>query len=76
MPATQSMDSDLCWVVGDVTSVLHKHFWLTFSCCIFKFEWDAIESHSRMNNVQGVNGFEPNNTGLQMNVSSGFTSLT
>ena len=76
MPATQSMDSDLWWVVGDVTSVLYKLFWLIYPYCVSKFEWDAIEFHSRINNVWGIGGFKPNNTGLQINASSGFTSLT
>jgi len=75
MPAAQLLDSNLRHAVADVTSVLHKLFRIIVPRCISKFEWDAIEFHSRMYNVFGFGGFEPNNTGLQMNVSSGFNSL-
>ena len=75
MPAAQLLDPSLQRVVAKVTSILHKFFRLIVPCCISKFEWDVTEFHSRVNNVFGFGGFEPNNTGLQMNVSSGFSSL-
>ena len=76
MPAAQSLDPDLRLAIADVTSVLHQFYRLIVPRCVSKFEWDVLEFHSRVNNVFGFGGFEPNNTGLQMNVSSGFTSLT
>jgi len=76
MPAAQSLDPDLQQTIGDVTVTLHNLYRHIVPHCIFKFEWDFIEFHSRINNVFGFGGFELNNTGLQMNVSSGFSSLT
>ena len=75
MPAAQSLDPGLRQAISEVASILHRFYRLIAPRCISKFEWDVIEFHSKVNNVFGFGGFEPNNTGLQMNVSSGFTSL-
>jgi hypothetical protein len=75
MPAVQSSDPEFQHAVQQVTRTLHRFYRLIVPRCISKFEWDVLEFHSKVNNVFGFGGFEPNNTGLQMNVSSGFTSL-
>ena len=75
MPAVQLLDPDLQQTVHEVTCILHKFYRLVIPRCISKFEWDVLEFHSIVNNIFGFGGFEPNNTGLQMNVSSGFSSL-
>ena len=76
MPAAQSTDPALRVTIGEVSRILHKLYRIILPHSISKFEWDVIEFHSRVNNVFGFGGFEPNNTGLQMNVSSGYSSLT
>lgn len=75
MPAVQSQDHDLQKIISAVTRNLHKFYRLVVPHCVSKFEWDILEFHSIVNNVFGFGGFEPNNTGLQMNVSSGSKSL-
>ena len=75
MPAVQSLDRDLQQTIREVTIILHTFYRLVVPRCTSKFEWDVLEFHSKVNNVFGFGGFEPGNTGLQMNVSSGFTSL-
>lgn len=75
MPAVQLQDPDLQRAITAVTIILHRFYRLVVPRCVSKFEWDVLESHSTMNNIFGFGGFEPNNTGLQMNVSSGFESL-
>ena len=76
MPAAQSLDPGLRQTIHKVTQIIHQFYRLIVPRCLSKFEWDILEFHSKVNNVFGFGGFEPNNTGLQMNVSSGFSSLT
>jgi hypothetical protein len=76
MPAAQSLDPDLRQTIAEVTLILHRLYRMILPRSISKFEWDLIEFHSKVNNIFGFGGFEPNNSGLQMNVSSGFSSLT
>ena len=55
---------------------LHSLSRIVLRHSISKFEWQLFEFICASNNVISFGRFEPNSTGLQMNVLSGFTSLT
>jgi hypothetical protein len=55
--------------------VCYRLFRLIMPTCISKLEWDMFEWIFRDNNVPGFGGPLPNNTGLQVNVSSDIDDL-
>ena len=75
LPAVQTSTHQVQEHIGAVTTTLHRLGRIVLQRSISKFEWRLFEFVCTVNNVVGFGGFEPNGTGLQMNVSSGFTSL-
>lgn len=75
LPAAQAPTAEALERINKVTSTLHHLGRIVLRHSISKFEWDLFEFICTVNNVVGFGGFDPNGTGLQMNVSSGFNSL-
>jgi len=69
-PAVQSVMEEAVEVVGELTSIFSQLYRLILPTCISKEEWDVTDFHAIDNNIYGFGGLEPNNTGLQMNISS------
>jgi hypothetical protein len=70
-PAVQVQHPQICHLLC-VCYQLFRHIMPT---CISKLEWDMFEWIFRDNNVPGFGGPLPNNTGLQVNVSSDIGDL-
>jgi len=70
LPAVQAATDDAQIVMGATNKCLHGLYRSIMPKMISKTEWEAIEFNAIDNNVIGFGGLEPNNTGLQMNVSS------
>jgi hypothetical protein len=69
-PAVTAAYKDAVDAIAEVGQILHSIFRHIIKKSLFREEFEAIEWHSTDNNVFGFGGLEPNNTGLQMNVSS------
>ena len=70
MPAVQAATTDAQVTMGAVNKCLYSLYRRIMPKMISREEWESIEFNSVDNNVFGFGGLEPNNTGLQMNVSS------
>ena len=75
LPAVQTTAPQARKHINAVTTTLHRLGRIVLQHSISKFEWLLFDFICTVNNVVGFGGIEPNGTGLQMNVSSGFTSL-
>jgi hypothetical protein len=69
-PAVQSVTDETVEAVEDMTGIFNQLYRLIVPTCVSKEEWDVTDFHAIDNNVYGFGGLEPNNTGLQMNISS------
>lgn len=69
-PAITAAYKDAVNAISEACVLLHTIFRGVIKKSLFREEFEAIEFHSIDNNVFGFGGLEPNNTGLQMNVSS------
>lgn len=75
LPAVQTSTEAAQERINAITTTLHKLGRIVLRHSVSRFEWGLFGFICTVNNVVGFGGFEPNGTGLQMNVSSGFTSL-
>ena len=75
LPAVQTSTAEAQKRIKDITITLHQLGRIVLRHSISKFKWELFEFICMVNNVVGFGGFEPNGTGLQMNISSGFNSL-
>jgi hypothetical protein len=69
-PAVTASYSDAVNAIAEVGILLHSVFREVIKKSVLREEFEAIEWNCIDNNVFGFGGLEPNNTGLQMNVSS------
>jgi hypothetical protein len=69
-PAVTAAYKDAVDAIAEVGQILHSMFWHIIKKSLFREEFEVFEFHSIDNNVFGFGRLEPNNTGLQMNVSS------
>jgi hypothetical protein len=67
-PAVQS--DEAVRDIKDMTPIFSELYRYIVPTCVSKEEWDVTDFHAIDNNVYGFGGLEPNNTGLQMNISS------
>jgi hypothetical protein len=72
-PAITAAYKDAIDSISEACVLLHSIYRKVISKSLFREEFDVIEFHAIDNNVFGFGGLEPNNTGLQMNVSSDST---
>ncbi|OBZ78486.1 hypothetical protein A0H81_01596 [Grifola frondosa] len=69
-PAIQATSPAAALSISTVTQALHRLFRLIMPKCISKDEFTLWDFYSVDNNIFGFGGLEPNNSNLQMNVSS------
>jgi hypothetical protein len=69
-PASKTVIEEAVEIVGRVDEIISALYRLVVPNCMSKEEFDVTDFHSIDNNTFGFGGLDPNNMGLQLNVSS------